>query len=384
MRLVKIEKLEPGMVVGRALQDEDGNTLLNENVTLSQKYIDVLASKGLPTIYIKSEAEDLDLMPDEDLSPEVRAHAVKVLRTAFDDIENELGDVRHESFEKVRSALDSSNIRVLTGEDGPLKNISGLVTEIFDDILTRTTLAGLTSIKSEDTHLHNHSIDVCVVAIMIGKILALPGDQMRQLATGCLLHDIGKLFLDKRASEVSQVRQHTLLGYELLRNNEDLLAPHVAFEHHEHQDGSGEPRGLQGSNTTRRNRNVSGPVPTLIGEIAAVANVYDNLLTGSASRPPMTPEAVLQTIESVSGTHLNKAIVTAFRRVVPVYPLGTDVLLRGGDYHNFRGIVNRVNPEALDRPTVLLVKDNHGQNITAIEVDLKENEKLALRTLFLT
>lgn len=385
MRLVRMEKLEPGMIVGRALLDEDGNILLNTGVSLSQRYINSIASKGIPSVYIASaEAEDFDLPVDEDLSPEVRARAVKVLKSAFDDIESELEASRDQSVDKLRSALDSSNIRALMGVNGPFQDIGALVTEIFEEVLTRSTLAGLTSIKTEDTHLHNHSIDVCVVAIMIGKILALPNNQLRQLATGCLLHDIGKLFIDKRASEVSQVRQHALLGYELLRSNEDMLAPHVAYEHHEHQDGSGEPRGLVGSNTIRRNRAPSGPVPTLIGEIAAVANTYDNLLTGSVSRPPMTPEVVLQTLDNVSGTHLNSAIVAAFRRVVPVYPLGTDVLLRGGEYNNYRGIVCRVNSDALDRPVILLVKDNHGDTIRAIEIDLRERESLSIRTLLLT
>lgn len=374
------------MIIGRSLLDEDGKVLLNTNVSLNETYIASLSDKGIPSVYIKNlEEEAIDLAPDEDLDKAVRAHAIEVLRDTFENIENELADLRDQSFDSVQEALSSRSIRALTGSDGPLSDIGAVVAEIFKDVLTRSTLAGLTSVKSEDTRLHNHCIDVCVVAIMIGKTIELPAERMRQLATGCLLHDIGKLFIDKTANDVSQVRQHTLLGYELLKNNEDLLAPHVAFEHHERQDGSGEPRGLVGGNTIHRNRNLKPPVPTLIGEIAAVANVYDNLLSGSASRPPMTPEVVLQTMDSAAGTHLNKAIVHAFRRVVPVYPLGTDVLVRGATtvdkYHNFRGIVSRVNPNALDKPIVLLTKDNRGKGIEVTEIDLLKETSLSLRAM---
>jgi HD-GYP domain-containing protein (c-di-GMP phosphodiesterase class II) len=72
-----------------------------------------------------------------------------------------------------------------------------------------------------------------------------------------------------------------------------------------------------------RNRLSTPPIPTLVGEIAAAANLYDNLLTGSPSRPALTTDLAVQAIYDASGTHLNKEIVTAFIRLVPVFPLGT-------------------------------------------------------------
>ena len=381
MRLIRIENLKPGLIIGRALLDENGKILLNADVPLTETYIRALESKGIPSIYIREDDEMDSFVPDEDLDPEVRSHALSVLRKAYDDIEEELADLRDESFDTVKEALSSRAIKALSGADGPLANIDALVDEIFRDVLTRATLAGLTSIKGEDDRLHNHSIDVCIIAIMIGKAVELESDRMRQLATGCLLHDIGKLFMDKTAGEISQVRQHTLLGYELLKAGSDSLAPNVALEHHERQDGKGQPRGLVGSNTIWRNRNQKGPVPTLVGEVAAVANVYDNLLSGTPTRPPLTPEKALQTMDDVAGTHLNSAVVRAFRRVVPVYPLGTDVLVRGDKHHNFRGIVSKINPDHLDKPVVLVTKDNRGKGIEAFELDMLTQKTLSLRAM---
>jgi HD-GYP domain-containing protein (c-di-GMP phosphodiesterase class II) len=216
---------------------------------------------------------------------------------------------------------------------------------------------------------------------MIAKAINLPPDRMRQLAVGCLLHDIGKLFVDPHQNRLSQVRQHTLLGYELLKNStsSDILAPRVALEHHEWQDGTGEPRGLRGSNTIERNRNVSGPVPTLVGEIAAVANLYDNLLSGSPSQPPMAPDQVVMAIRTAGGTNLNKEIVTLFLRLVPVFPLGTEVLVRGGELRGFTAIVKEVRPDQLDRPTIIVFKDAKGNFISPTEIDLSNKPEITIR-----
>lgn len=380
MQRIKVANLQSGSIVARPIIDEKGKILLNKDVSLTDTYIKALISKGIATIYIK-ESELDDFTADEDLDPKIRAQALRVLSKAYEDIEHEVAVLRRRSFENVKDALSSDAIKALMGSDGPLGKLSALVMQIFDDVLTQSTLSGLTTIKSEDDRLHNHSIDVCVVAIMIGDMIDLPHARMKQLATGCLLHDIGKLFVDKTADEISQVRQHTLLGFELLKSNEEALAPHIALEHHEHQDGTGQPRGLVGSNELERNRALPPPVITLVGEIAAIANVYDNLLSGSESRPPMTPDAVVSTISSVAGTHLNQELVKVFRRIVPLYPMGSEVLIRGGKCHNFRAIVSQVYQSRLDKPVVTLLKDSKGNSVSPDEVDISKNTEITLRAI---
>jgi len=382
LRLVSVDKLEPGLVMGRAVVDENGKILLNQNVVLTEQYIRALRAKGYETVYIKGPDDPDDLLPDEDLDPTIRAEAIVSLRNVFDKIEHQVREIRHQSFDDLARSCSSDAMRALMAKGGPFEDIHKVVTHILQDVLTRSTLAGLTSMKSSLSRLYDHCIDVCVVAIMIGRALGLDEVRMRQLATGCLLHDIGKVFLPPTLDETRLLRQHTLLGHELLRNSEDgdILAPRVALEHHEHQDGSGEPRGLIGSNQIERDRAASGPVPTLIGEIAAVANVYDNLLTGTAGRPPMPPDAAIQTVRTSAGTLLNQAVVNAFLRVTPVYPLGTEVLVREGDYRNFTGLVVEVHPDQLDKPRLLLIRDSKWASIQPVDLDLLFAQDVKIRT----
>lgn len=383
MRVVKVDSLEPGYVVGKSLLDDRGQTLLHAGVVLSEKYINTLKEKGYTHLYVNEDGCDLNVAPEDELSPIVRARALNTMREVFDSIEQELPTVKTFTYDDIKRFCASDVVKDLMGESGPMKSLLACVDSILDEVLTRSTLAGLTSLKSDDTRLYAHSIDVCIVAIMIAQYIGMNNVRMKQLATGCLLHDIGKIFLDRATGERNSIKLHTVLGYELLRNSDDpdILAPHVAYQHHEHQDGTGLPRGLIGSNTIERNRNLPPPVPALIGEIAAVANCYDNLLNGVYDKTPLTPDRALNRIRGWAGTRLNREVVNAFLRVVPVYPIGVDVIIEGGVFNGCQAIVTDVTQHALARPRVAVYRDASGRLVEPFEFDLSavDDEEVTLR-----
>jgi HD-GYP domain-containing protein (c-di-GMP phosphodiesterase class II) len=275
-------------------------------VALTEEYISALRDKGYTRLYVKEEDQP-DVDSDEDVSVIVRSRAIESLRETFNSIEAELGSLRTESEEGLLKAVNSQHIRALINQKALLDKVSRIARDIIDDVLTRRTLAGLTSLKSRDGALYDHSLDVCAVSIMIGSAVNLPTGRMTQLAGGCLLHDIGMLFVRRDVDEARRVRTHTTLGFELLKatDESEILAPYVAYEHHEHQDGTGLPRGLRGSNQLQRARGQAGPVPTLVGEIAAVANHYVNLLSGVAGHEPAPPDKAIEEISGLAGTFFN-------------------------------------------------------------------------------
>jgi putative nucleotidyltransferase with HDIG domain len=371
MRALSIDQLKPGQAVGRALLDERGQVLLQKGVQLTDAYIRALREKGYTLLYVREEEIEVEVEIDEDLTTALRSDAVSTLHNAYRDIGRELTGIRQQSLKDMHKAVASDCMRALVGRNGPLAGITGLTERIIEEILSRSTLAGLTSIKSRDARLYEHSIDVCVVALMIGRSVNLPHARMRQLAVGCLLHDIGKLFINADLPENERVRQHTLLGYELLKGSDDpdIMAPHVAYEHHERQDGTGLPRGLKGSNKLERDRAIGKPVITLIGEVAAVANLYDNMLSGPGGAKSLQPDAALADIARMAGTALNREVVGCFRKVVPVYPRGTQVLMEGKPYNGYLAVVSRVIPGRLDRPWVILGRDGMQRRVTPKEID---------------
>jgi putative two-component system response regulator len=126
------------------------------------------------------------------------------------------------------------------------------------------------------------------------------------------LHDIGKIavpdaILSKpgplTAEERAVMEGHADTGYRLLRGSGiELLdvAATIAWTHHERYDGSGYPRGL-----------ASDQIP-LVGRLAAVADVFDALITNRSYRPARSVDEALATVSAERGRHLDPAAVDAF------------------------------------------------------------------------
>lgn len=381
MRIVSVDSLQTGDVLARTLVDEHGQVLLQRGVRLTDRYIGTLRAKGYSRLFIADADDDPGVMPDDELTDATRSKAVKALNEAFSTIEKEVGTLRSSSARELREVFDSKGIRDLLGPDGPVAQIYVLLDSIMNEVLDHPTLAGMTSLKSADGALYQHCLDVCIVGIFIAKALRQPDKRIKQYAAGALLHDIGRIFLPAGLSREAQLKQHTLLGFELLRRGEqpDILAPHVAYEHHEHQDGTGFPRGLKGSNKVERDRGAQGPVPTLIGEIAAVANSYDHLLSGSDGGEALTPEQALRTLHAGAGKRFNAAVVKALVRVTPIYPLGFNVVVTEGPPKNCTGQVVRIHPNDMSRPIIALYRDASGKPMAPMRIDLRENNKIKIR-----
>lgn len=115
----------------------------------------------------------------------------------------------------------------------------------------------LARLKQEDEYTYQHSLGVGIWAVALGRHLGLPRSDLRSLAIGGLLFDVGKLRLDRRLlqprqslteEEFERLRSHVELGTEMIREsgimNQDVLD--MAAHHHERYDGSGYPDGLKG------------------------------------------------------------------------------------------------------------------------------------------
>ena len=102
-------------------------------------------------------------------------------------------------------------------------------------------------------YAEGHTRRVALLAVSVGEELGLPAARLRELATGGLLHDIGKLsvpddVLQKPAAlddaEYALVQRHTVWGDSLLgRLGFSARVRLLVRDHHERLDGSGYPHG---------------------------------------------------------------------------------------------------------------------------------------------
>lgn len=184
--------------------------------------------------------------------------------------------------------------------------------EAFLGSHVRALLVAL-AVKDESTEEHTRR--VALLAVEVGDELGLPRGRLRAVATGGLLHDIGKLsvrdaVLRKPASltdeEFAEVKQHPAAGVALLEElgGFDPLVLSLVNDHHERLDGSGYPRGLP-----RERISVEA-------QILAVCDVYDALISPRVYRDAWPHERAIALLRSAAGTEFDARCVAALEGVL--------------------------------------------------------------------
>ena len=156
------------------------------------------------------------------------------------------------------------------------------------------------------------------------------------------------------------MKQHTTVGYELLRSQGELsvISAHVALLHHERYDGTGYPRGIPGREQH------------LFGRITAVADVYEALTANRVYRPGYLPHQAFEYILGGGGTYFDPEVVKAFVQSVAVYPIGTEIALSTGQ----KAVVSSIDPAFPHRPNVRVLYDANGKQVTKpYEIRLSED-----------
>src|SRR5882757_6531006 len=135
----------------------------------------------------------------------------------------------------------------------------------------------------KDAETEGHSRRVTAFTIAIARAMPLPMDQIRMIARGAFLHDIGKIAVpdkilnkpDKLTREEFDImREHAWYGYKLLRNIPVLSeAAEIVYAHQEKYDGTGYPRRLKGDQ-----------IP-LGARIFSIADTFDAITSDRPYRP---------------------------------------------------------------------------------------------------
>lgn len=382
MRRLAVSDLTPGLILARPLSNPRGDVLLHAGVELTGRYIEALASRGVSAVFVRDPDEDA-IEQEDIVSERVRAAALSNIHRIFEFAATAMADLQGASPERFMRGLNDPRRRPSAAEAVQFQVLYRTVEALLDEVLNADTLTGLNSLKSHDNYTFCHSVDVAITALFLGKKLFLPRSQLKALGAGCLLHDIGKSFVDQGLlvkpgkltdAELGLIRQHPKLGYEYLRQRtSDILPKHVAYQHHEQQNGRGYPRGLTGANKVNRDSRELAEVGriALLAEIAAVADVFDALASDRPYRAGLPPENVVRIMQQMRGSHLNAEVLDAFCNVLPHYPVGLDLVVTAGRYEGFHGIVLATNRRAVDRPTIRLTRDARGARLSPpLELDL--------------
>lgn len=244
-----VDQLEEGMIVGKTVYKEDMSILLGEGTVLNQQMIDSLSDRSIVSVEIREGgAEEAPPIPRKAQDSKVKVIPVK--EPILDE-----GYVREYSdcfielkslFEvtKAQEAVDKGSAEILAQNILPL--CSGA-----------KAIAHIHNMEVSGEYLIHHSLRVAILAGLMGKWLKMPRKEQLRLITAGFLIDIGNLRIEQAILEKEGVltpderkimQQHPRFGHEFIMAGElgkDQEIAEAVLQHHERNDGSGYPEGLE-------------------------------------------------------------------------------------------------------------------------------------------
>lgn len=224
----------------------------------------------------------------------------------------------------------------------------------------------LARLKQQDQYTYQHSLGASIWAVALGRQLGLPRSDLRSLAIGGLLFDVGKLRIapdllhtDRPLSpdELNEMREHVRYGMELIREtglmNTDVLD--MVAHHHERHNGSGYPQGLRGD-----------AIP-VFARIAGIVDCYDAITSHRSYASATSPSAAIKMLHEAKDVDFQAELVEEFIQAVGIYPAGTLVELSSGEV---AVVVAEYRTRRL-RPRVMIILDGEKRPISGVQmVDL--------------
>ena len=345
-----LDYVKPGMVLARDIYGADGQVVLSAGVTLSDKYLGHLRRWDVTSVFVT--AADLELPELEQvISEPLRAKTAEAVRAAF-------------------NAAGGTGAVCLSAE------CRQLVDAIIEQVLREKTVVLQLALLSRHQHdLFTHSVNVAVLSVLTAITLGLRDNkELFGITLGALVHDIGKVFipraiLEKREplneEEAELVKAHASYGSEVLMKAAGYppAVTQIAIQHHEHFDGAGYPRGLAGGDIA------------LPARIVAVANAYENIVTGRDGHKGVDAHVAYEQILAGANRHFDPGVTKAFLARIAVYPVGTVVSLTTGVI----GVVTKVTPLLPHRPQIKIFRDTAGKPVEKpYTIDLAERDHLTI------
>jgi len=217
-----------------------------------------------------------------------------------------------------------------------------------------------------------HPVNVTVMSLLLGKAMGLAGSDLVDLGVGAFLHDMGKLQLPQRVrwfeegfsiEDFKLYQDHVNKGVAIANRMQLSEGALMAIaQHHELIDGTGFPMRPPGGDLT------------LPARILALVNRYDNLCNPVRLVTALTPHEALSLLFAQHKARFDNIVLSAFIRMMGVYPPGSVVQLIDGRY----ALVVSVNSVRPLKPRVIVHEPSVPKH-EALILDLESQPGIGIR-----
>jgi HD-GYP domain-containing protein (c-di-GMP phosphodiesterase class II) len=247
--------------------------------------------------------------------------------------------------------------------------VADMATSILggDDLLVQALNDG-----EADFDVPRHQVNTAIFAIKVGQGAGCRPEELPRLGLAACLHDAGMITVPKRildhpgplsADEWALVRGHPEKGFRIL----ETLGPEfewlaqIALQEHEREDGSGYPRGLNGSEIHE------------YAKIVGVADAYESLTHVRPYRGKRSAFDAVKELITVQRAKFPDRALKGLIRGLSTFPVGSHVRLNSMEIARIVG----TNPAFPLRPVIEVVVGPKGERLDPPRrVDLATNTLL--------
>ena len=257
------------------------------------------------------------------------------------------------------------------------RRVKRAVQEMIESIdVSPGYLLNLASLKNYDEYTFNHSVNVSVFAVALGRHVGLSRRQLYEVGQAGMLHDLGKLCIPKAVlnkpdaldeRERAIIEQHPVDGFLSIATHmgvtEDTIPVALAaYEHHVGERGAGYPP-----------RAVGRP-KGLLGKIVSIVDCYDAMTSARVYRGyPISPPDTLAMMHEDGQGAFDPVLLRYLMNLMGCYPVGTVALLSDGSLAIVVGPAT--DPELQRFPAVKILRDESGRPVRPRLVDLAATAK---------
>lgn len=400
MLVLNVEELVPGIVFDKPLFVENGSRIATENTPLKLEDIERLKKWGIQKIMTDGNLIAGELkkpQPTEEQKKLNLREKLEQQQQAKDKLEEEIKKKMEMHKDVFKEPTNAEKRKLISLYDSTVPDVEKLLNQISQaqkvnkefchnlvDKFVMTVpkymnfFLNLVHGKSTEEYLIAHSMNTMILSIIIGHCMKFTTTQLRVLALGGVLHDVGMLKIPKYIREkeraltdndIKLIKAHTIHSYRLILGLSDFdpIVATIGFQHHEHWDGTGYPQKLSGDNIHQ------------FARIVAVAQAYSAMIKKRAYRTEKISHNVMKEILKSSEKNFDPVIVKLFLDTMAIFPVGSVLQLSNKKI----GIVVAANPGAPLQPIIKIILDEDKKRVIAPDIiDLKSDNSLKIEKIF--
>ena len=275
-------------LIGNSPLPFDVYILIDQKITLYTKLGHSISKEKIKSLHLKDSGESFLLALSD--KEKYQIYIKDLMNSDFISNNEKATLLKESSIAILEDLFDNPDVKKALDESRPI------ITDLINFIESSPDEVGnLITLSGHDFYTYNHSFDVSIYSLGLGKALGFSAKELEELGLSSLYHDLGKRLvpveiLCKKGplddNEWSQMRMHPQFGLKILNEHTGIsdAIKAACFEHHESFAGGGYPQGIS--------KNEIHP----FARIVALTDTYDAMTTQRSYNTPMKPFDALNLI----------------------------------------------------------------------------------------